>query len=131
MRNYLNSINPFFDSLFFNDKENDSRLMRTDIIEHENDYVLNIDMPEVEKKDIKISLSNNRLTVSVERKENEEEKGAYLLRERRYGTYSRGYYVGEDVKFKNISAKLNNGVLTLTILKAKEEEKENQFVEIQ
>ena len=131
MRNYLNSINPFFDSLFFNDKEADSRMMRTDIIEHENDYVLNIEMPEVEKKDIKISLANNRLTVSVERKENEEEKGAYLLRERRYGTYSRSYYVGEDVKFKNISAKLNNGVLTLTIVKAKEEEKEDQFVEIQ
>ena len=129
MRNYLNSINPLFDALF-NDKDNDSRIMRTDIIEHENDYVLHIDMPEVEKKDIKISLANNRLTVAVEREEKEEE-GSYLLRERRYGTYSRSYYVGEDVKFKNISAKLNNGVLTLTILKAKEEDKVDQFVEIQ
>lgn len=129
MRNYLNSINPLFDALF-NDKDVDSRIMRTDIIEHENDYVLHIDMPEVEKKDIKISLANNRLTVAVEREEKEEE-GSYLLRERRYGTYSRSYYVGEDVKFKNISAKLNNGVLTLTILKAKEEDKVDQFVEIQ
>ena len=129
MRNYLNSINPIFDSLFF-DKNYDSRVMRTDIIEHEHEYILNIDMPDVEKKDIKVSLNDSKLTISVTRNEPEEE-GSYLLKERRYGTYSRTYYVGDDVKFKNISAKLNNGVLTLTIEKAKPEEKEDQFVEIQ
>ena len=63
--------------------------------------------------------------------EEKAEEGSYLLRERRYGNYSRTYYVGDDVKFKNISAKLDNGVLTLTIQKAKEEEKEDQYVEIQ
>ena len=128
MRNYLNSINPIFDSLFF-DKNYDSRVMRTDIIEHDHEYILNIDMPDVEKKDIKVSLNDSKLTISVTRNEPEEE-GSYLLKERRYGTYSRTYYVGDDVKFKNISAKLNNGVLTLTIQKAKEEEKEDQYVEI-
>ena len=128
MRNYLNSINPFFDALFLNGKD-DTRMMRTDIIEHDNDYVLNIEVPDVEKKDIKVSLADSRLTISVTRDEPEEE-GSYLLKERRYGTYSRTYYVGDDVKFKNISAKLNNGVLTLTIKKAKEEEKEDQYVEI-
>lgn len=129
MRNYFNSINPIFDSLFF-DKDTDARMMRTDIIEHENDYVLNVEVPDVEKKDIKVTLNDSRLTISVTRNEPEEENGSYLLKERRYGTYSRSYYVGEDVKFKNISAKLNNGVLTLTIQKAKPEEKEDQFVEI-
>ena len=128
MRNYLNSINPFFDSLFLNAKD-DARIMRTDIIEHENEYILNIEVPDVEKKDIKVSLNDSKLTVSVNR-EAKEEEGSYLLRERRYGNYSRTYYVGDDVKFKNISAKLNNGVLTLTITKAKEEEKEDQYVEI-
>lgn len=130
MRNYLNSINPIFDSLFFNTKDYDSRLMRTDIIEHENDYVLNIELPDVEKKDIKVSLADSKLTVSVTKEEDSEEKGSYLLKERRYGSYSRSYYVGDDVKFKNISAKLNNGILTLTIQKTKEEEKEDQYVEI-
>ena len=130
MRNYLNSINPFIDSLFFSEKDHDTRLMRTDIIEHENDYVLNIEMPAVEKKDVKVSLADSRLTVSITRNENTDEKGSYLLKERRYGTYSRSYYVGEDVQFKNISAKLENGVLTLNITKAKPEEKEDQFVEI-
>lgn len=130
MRNYLNSINPIFDSLFFNTKDYDSRLMRTDIIEHENDYVLNIELPDVEKKDIKVSLADSKLTVSVTKEEDAEEKGSYLLKERRYGSYSRSYYVGDDVKFKNISAKLNNGILTLTIQKTKEEEKEDQYVEI-
>ena len=55
MRNYLNSINPIFDSLFF-DKNYDSRVMRTDIIEHDHEYILNIDMPDVEKKDISPTL---------------------------------------------------------------------------
>lgn len=130
MRNYLNSINPFIDSLFFGDKECDSRLMRTDIIEHENEYILNIEVPAVEKKDIKVSLNDSKLTVSVNKEETADE-GSYLLRERRYGNYSRTYYVGDDVKFNNISAKLDNGVLTLTITKAKPEEKEDQYVEIQ
>ena len=129
MRNYLNSINPFIDSLFF-DVKDDARMMRTDIIERENEYVMNIEVPAVEKKDIKVSLNDSRLTISINRVEAEEE-GSYLLKERRYGTYSRTYYVGEDVKFKNISAKLDNGVLTLTIQKTKEEEKEDQYVEIQ
>ena len=128
MRNYLNSINPFIDSLFF-DVKDDARMMRTDIIERENEYVMNIEVPAVEKKDIKVSLNDSKLTISVNRVEAEEE-GSYLLKERRYGTYSRTYYVGEDVKFKNISAKLDNGVLTLTSQKAKEEEKEDQYVEI-
>ena len=130
MRNYLNSINPFFDSLFFTNKDTDSRMMRTDIIEHDDEYVLNVELPAVEKKDVKVALNDNRLTITVTRNEDEEEKGSYLLKERRYGTYSRSYYVGEDVKFKNISAKLDNGVLTLTIKKAKPEEKEDQYVEI-
>ena len=130
MRNYLNSINPIFDSLFFNNKDYDARLMRTDIIEHDDDYVLNIELPDVDKKDIKVSLADSKLTVSVTKEENNDEKGSYLLKERRYGSYSRSYYVGEDVKFKNISAKLNNGILTLTIQKTKEEEKEDQYVEI-
>lgn len=129
MRNYFNSINPIFDSLFLN-KDTDSRIMRTDIIEHENDYVLNIDMPAVDKKDIKVSLADSKLTVSVTKNEDLDEKGSYLLKERTYGTYSRTYYVGEDVQFKNISAKLENGVLTLTILKAKPEEKEERYVDI-
>ena len=128
MRNYLNSINPFIDSLFF-DAKDDARMMRTDIIERENEYVMNIEVPAVEKKDLKVSLNDSRLTISINRTEATEE-GSYLLKERRYGTYSRTYYVGEDVKFKNISAKLNNGVLTLTIQKAKPEEKEDQYVEI-
>ena len=130
MRNYLNSINPIFDSLFFNNKEYDTRLMRTDIIEHDNDYVLNIELPDVDKKDVKVSLADSKLTVSVTKNEDTEEKGSYLLKERRYGSYSRSYYVGDDVKLKNISAKINNGILTLTIQKTKEEEKEDQFVEI-
>ncbi len=130
MRNFVNSINPFIDSLFFTNKDYDTRLMRTDIIEHDDNYVLKIEVGDVEKKDVKISLADSKLTISITKNEDENETGSYLLKERRYGTYSRTYYVGEDVQFKNISAKLENGLLTLTIVKAKEEEKEEQFVEI-
>ncbi|MCR4880280.1 MAG: Hsp20 family protein [Bacilli bacterium] len=130
MRNFVNSINPFIDSLFFTNKDYDTRLMRTDIIEHDADYVLKVEVGDVEKKDVKISLVDSKLTISITKNEDENETGSYLLKERRYGTYSRSYYVGDDVQFKNISAKLENGLLTLTILKAKEEEKEEKFVEI-
>ena len=132
MRNYVTTFNPFFDSLFFSTKDSDTKLMRTDIIEHENDYVLRVEVPDIEKKDIKVSLNDGNLSITVTKHDNHEEKGKYLMRERRVGTYSRSYYVGESVKLKDVSAKLDNGVLTLTINKVVEspEEKE-QFVEIQ
>ena len=132
MRNYMTTLNPFFDQLLFGNKNFDSKLMRTNIKETKDNYQISIELPEVQKENIKVALKDGTLTVSASINKEEEEESRYLLRERFEGTYSRSYYVGEEVKLSDISAKLNNGILTLTINKIKEEEKPaEQFVDIE
>ena len=96
---------------------------------------MKIDLPEVKKEDIHISLKDGTLTVSAEynSENNEKDKhGKYLCRERHYGTYSRSYYVGDEVKYEDIKAKLDNGVLNLTIAKKEaKEEKQDQYIAIE
>lgn len=127
-------IDPFFDDFF--EKENRGySLMKTDITDEGDHYLMKIDLPEVRKDDIKISLKDGSLTISAEynNENNQKDKhGKYICRERHYGTYSRSYYVGDNVKFEDIKAKLDNGVLTLTIAKKEaKEDKEDEYIAIE
>lgn len=127
-------IDPFFDDFF--EKENRGySLMKTDITDEGDRYLMKIDLPEVKKDDIKISLKDGSLTISAEynNENNQKDKhGKYICRERHYGTYSRSYYVGDNVKFEDIKAKLDNGVLTLTIAKKEaKEDKEDEYIAIE
>lgn len=133
MKNYVTTYDPFFD-LFFGEtrKNNISYIMDTDIIEKDDRFEMKVNLPLVNKDDIKISLDKGYLNLAVTlAKENKEEKDHYILKERNYGSYSRSYYVGEDVHFKDISAKLDNGILLLTIKKVVKEEEKERFIEIQ
>ncbi|MEE8808662.1 MAG: Hsp20 family protein, partial [Lactimicrobium sp.] len=58
-----------------------------------------------------------------ENKDEKDKKGKVLRRERRYGSYSRSFYVGNQVKDSDVKANYNNGVLTIE-LPAKEDKKE-------
>ena len=127
-------IDPFFDDFF--EKENRGySLMKTDITDEGDYYLMKIDLPEVKKDDIKISLKDGSLTISAEynNENNQKDKhGKYICRERHYGTYSRSYYVGDNVKFEDIKAKLDNGVLNLTIAKKEaKEDKEDEYIAIE
>ena len=125
-------INPFFDEFF--DEESNSRnsnVMRTDIQENDDHYLFKIELPEVKKEEVKLSLENGYLTVEVEHshEEKKEEKNSYIRRERFFGTYSRNYYVGDYVNEEDIEAKLEDGVLTLKLAK-KEPGEEKRYIEI-
>ena len=131
-----NSYNPFFDLFDFPfESQNKNEVMKTDIEENEGAYKLSIEVPSVKKEDVKISLEDGYLNVSIEKKnENVEKdkKGKILHRERYYGSFKRAFYVGEDVKNKDISASLVDGVLGITINKpVKEENKEIKYIDIQ
>lgn len=94
--------------------------MKTDIIETEKDYVIKIDVPGYNKEDIKIHVGDNYLTVFAsqdERKEEKDEDGKYVHRERYLGTTSRSFYIG-NTKEENIKARYENGTLQVTIDKA-------------
>ncbi len=112
----------FFKPLFYEEKHHS---MKTDIKETENSYVLDIEVPGFDKKDVNVSLENGYLTVSAQKKtceggENDEKnkkKENYIRRERSCSV-SRSYYVG-DVDKEAIKAKYENGVLTVDIPKEK------------
>ena len=116
--NVFDWMDPFFDGFFSRDNSV-SGIMRTDITDEGDHYELRIDVPAAKKENIKVSLADGYMTVAVSYVETEDDKkhGKYLRRERQYGNYSRSYYVGEDVEDEDIHAKLEDGVLILTLAK--------------
>ncbi|SYW03494.1 Heat shock protein [Oenococcus oeni] len=128
-----NLMNNFFgprDDLWESARHNNS-IMRTDISENDKEYGLKIELPGLDKKDIKIDYSNDNLTVSgvlSSKAEEKDKKNNVVRSERRYGNYSRSYYV-PGVDENKISAKYENGILNLTLPKS--DESQTHHIEIQ
>ena len=126
--------NSLFDEFFkatFN-KEEGNLNIKTDIRLVNNNYVLDIDLPGYDKKDINITLEDGYLTVKAKKVYTDEEKnnkGDYVRRERFTGTCSRSYYVGE-IDDQCIDAKFENGVLTLSFPKEKLVEENKKIINI-
>ncbi len=118
-------IDRMFDSMLQEFDDIDSyHPLRVDIKEKDKEYVLEAEIPGVDKDDILLELKDNVLTIAVERKEEvNEEKENYIRRERRYGSFRRSFYV-DDVDQDKIKAKFKNGVLKVKLPK-----KKNQFLQ--
>ena len=87
-----------------------------DVVTEDGDLVIRAELPGVKQEDVDITLHNNVLTISGERKaEQEEERGGYYVRERRYGSFSRSLTVPEGVDESKIHARYENGVLEVTV----------------
>jgi len=101
------------------------------IKETDDDFVVSMAVPGMDKKDFKINLTDNLLTISSEKKDEKEEKEEnYTKREYSYQSFSRAFTLPKDVvEEEKISAKYENGELMLTIPK-KEEVKSKRPVEI-
>ena len=133
-RNDFDLFDEMFNDPFFTRKP-EVKLMKTDIREKDNAYLVDIDLPGYEKGDIKISVEDGYLTVSAKKESNDEEKddkGNFIRRERFSGECSRSFYVGEDIEAEDVKASFKNGILTLDIPKKDEEKKlpEKKYVEI-
>ena len=113
----------FRDPFFTGERE--SKLMKTDIEEKKDKYIVDIDLPGYEKEDIKIEVDNGYLIVNAKTSHHKDEKeeGKYVRKERFVGECSRSFYVGEDVKQEDIKASFRNGTLKIEIPK-KDEPKE-------
>ena len=116
-RNGLDVFDDVFDSffkpMFYEEKFN---TMKTDIRENESAYLMDVEIPGFEKKDISISLENGYLTISASKKECSDGKKENYLRRERSCSLSRSYYVG-DVREEDVKAKYESGVLTVEIPK--------------
>lgn len=121
-RNDFDLFEDMFSDPFFERKE--SRLMKTDIKEKKDKYIIDVDLPGYEKENIDIEIENGYLKVTAKAtkdvdESDEDEK--YIHKERFYGECSRSFYVGNDVKEEDIKASFKNGILTLCV--PKEEQK--------
>lgn len=130
---YRNNIfDDLFNAPFFT--RNEANMMKTDIKEHDGGYELTVDLPGVKKEDIKAELNDGYLTISAENNTNKDEKdenGKYICRERYSGSYSRSFYVGEAITEEDIKAKFENGTLKLDIPKKEAlPEKQNKYIAI-
>lgn len=102
------------------------------IRETENDYVLEVIAPGFQKEDFQISLDNNTLTISVEKKaENENPNEKYIRKEYRQQTFKRSFTIDENIAAENIVAKYLNGVLTLNLPKKVEVKTATKEITIQ
>ena len=115
----------FFDAPF--NTGSASGLMKTDVKATDAGYELEIDVPGIDKENISVQLENGYVTVTAKtEKKNDEgkENGHYIRRERFYGTYSRSFYVGEDVTEEDVTAKYENGTLKLFVPDKEKQPKE-------
>lgn len=95
------------------------------ITESAKEFNIDVAIPGMNKKDFKIDLEDDVLTISLEKKAKKEEKGKnYRRREFSYGTFSRSFSLPENIKTEKINAKYEDGILKVNLPK-KEESKMN------
>ena len=113
----------------------ETKLMKTDIKEKDDEYVIDIDLPGYEKENIKIEVEDGYLTVHATIDTNKEEKdeGKFVRKERYMGSCSRSFYVGDDVKEEDIKATFRNGILKLEVPKVEEKKElpEKKYIQIE
>lgn len=95
---------------------------KMDVHETDDSYVVEADMPGVNREDIDVELREGRLSISVNTQhEEEEEKKNYLHRERHAYTATRGIYL-KDADSSGVSARLKEGVLTVSVPKKNQDD---------
>ena len=105
---------------FFRSNNANLPAFRTDIREAGDKFVLEAELPGFNKEDIKLDVKDGILTISAQHTENKDEKddkGSYIRRERRYGSFTRSFDI-TGVDDEHITASYNNGVLELNLPKA-------------
>ncbi|MCK4812729.1 MAG: Hsp20/alpha crystallin family protein [Candidatus Marinimicrobia bacterium] len=117
---YNNRLDNFFTDPFFNNELSEPIhwAPRMEVEETENDFLLNVEIPGLKKKDIDISVKDNVITISGEKKEKVHEKDShYHLNEISYGKFSRSFQLPGNVDVDKIKGSWNAGVLTVEIPK--------------
>ena len=125
-RNSFDLFDDFFDDSMFKKTRN---MMKTDIREKSDKYIIDIDLPGFEKENINLSLDKGYLNISAKSETNKESKDdeKYLHQERFYGECSRSFYVGENIEEHEIKAEFKNGILKIEVPK-KESNNQNDNV---
>jgi HSP20 family protein len=121
------SFSPFLSNLFDDDffpvlKNSISSMPAVNIKENDKSFFLELAVPGMDKKDLKIDISDDVLTISSESKnEIEEEKDGYKRKEFSYSSFCRSFYIPENVNREKIAASYKDGILNVELPKLEEE----------
>jgi HSP20 family protein len=87
-----------------------------DVLQEDGDRVVRAELPGVKQEDVDITLQNGVLTISGERRAEEQREGSgYYVRERRYGSFQRSMTLPEGVDESKIHARFQDGVLEVRV----------------
>jgi HSP20 family protein len=122
------SFRPFYMSNLFDDdffpvlQNRTSSMPAVNIKEDDKKYSLELAVPGMEKKDLKIEINEDVLTISSESKnETEENRDGYKRKEFSYASFCRSFYIPENVNRDKIEANYKDGILTVGLPKQEEE----------
>ncbi|MDR0503864.1 MAG: Hsp20/alpha crystallin family protein [Treponema sp.] len=135
IQNALSDFDRYFES-FFGDSilAPAARIINqtpaVDIRENENAYVLDMDLPGFDEKNIEVHVDGTSLCITSRQEEQNEKKGkdddtqgTYILRERKTSSFSRSFKLPEGANPEAVNASFKNGVLKLEIKKREEAQK--------
>jgi HSP20 family protein len=122
------SFRPFYMSNLFNDdffpvlNTSASSMPAVNIKEDEKKYTLELAVPGIDKKDLKIDINEDVLTISSESSnEKEENKDGYKRKEFSFASFCRSFYIPENVNRDSIEANYKDGILTVGLPKQEED----------
>lgn len=127
----FDAMNDWFDlpRKFFDDGDM-SKLMQSDVVENDNEYIIKVDLPGMDKNNINLNYNNGILTVSGSRKSfknlTNDKNNSIIHRERTEGHISRSFRL-PNVVASEIHAKYDNGVLTITLPKQSSGQSDNSI----
>ena len=132
-----NFVDDFFDDVLRTPvaTERPVHVMKTDIKDQGDHYLLEIELPGYKKEDLSVELHEGNLTIRASKEsatEEKDEKKNYIRRERHSGSCQRTFYVGKKLQQENIKAAYTDGVLVLTVPKESAiPDPEKQYISIE
>jgi len=134
IQNALSDFDRYFESFFGDSLLSPAARMynhipAVDIQETENSYILDMELPGYDEKNIEVHVDGSSLTISSkaedvrEEKKNNENTGTYILRERKVNSFTRSFKLPENADSTAVDASFKNGILNLQIKKRAETQK--------
>lgn len=122
-RRSFDLFDEMFDDFFPKTPTYNNHIMKTDVYEKDGYYNLDIELPGYSKEDVELDIMDGYLNIKASHNVSNEEKdakGNLVRSERSFGSCSRSFYVGENIKAEDIKAKFDNGILNI-VLPSKEQ----------
>ena len=134
-RSLITDFDRIFDRMFTHDSPRlssaQSCMPAVDVTETETEFLLSADMPGLDKKDVSIDIHDGVITIKGESAiDNEKSTDDYRIRERQLGSFNRSFRLPDNVNEVKVAAKFKNGVLMITLPKAKEVLPEGRRIKI-